>query len=98
MKKAFLLFVVLLAGMVVSCSSTESSGDEPQKPKPNAVKTMDPSQNEILISFSFHNHHSVLLTSHLSVKGEFCTSIVLRQSGETAKEPTALITAPFTLS
>lgn len=36
--------MVLLAGMVTSCSSTEGSGDEPQKPNPNAVKTMNPSQ------------------------------------------------------
>ena len=31
-------------------------------------------------------------------EGEFCIPIVLQQSGETTKEPTALTTTPFTLS
>jgi hypothetical protein len=56
------------------------------------------SKTAIKISFSFHNYHSVRIIIHLSVKGEFCIPIFLRQSGETTKEPTALTTAPFTLS
>lgn len=56
------------------------------------------SKTAIKISFSFHNYHSVHIIIHLSVKGEFCIPIFLRQSGETTKEPTALTTAPFTLS
>ena len=52
----------------------------------------------IKISFSFHKHQSILIINHLSVKGEFNTPIVLRLSWETTKEPTALTTAPFTLS
>ena len=56
------------------------------------------SKTAIKISFSFHNYHSVHIIIHLSVKGEFCIPIFLRQLGETTKEPTALTTAPFTLS
>lgn len=56
------------------------------------------SKTAIKISFSFHNYHSVHIIIHLSVKGKFCIPIFLRQSGETTKEPTALTTAPFTLS